>query len=158
MNASPTRSENELKIYDKIKGLKKTDNKTLQKILEFATDINYNFKNTSLESSPHNRRNRRNELQEAGVSYQTFDDTKKYQTVAPEDVDLEGPSDKMMGSRNLSFNNLGDSSAFTKTKFEKMMIHKLAYEWKNIYRNLSTIDFKGKGTIKYLTFDTICQK
>ncbi len=29
MNASPTRSENELEVFDKIKGLKKTDNKTL---------------------------------------------------------------------------------------------------------------------------------
>jgi len=29
MNASPTRSENEEELYDKIKNMKKTDNKTL---------------------------------------------------------------------------------------------------------------------------------
>ena len=39
-----------------------------------------------------------------------------------------------------------------------MMIHKLAYEWKNIYRNLSTIDFKGKGVILQKTFNQICEK
>ena len=38
------------------------------------------------------------------------------------------------------------------------MIHKLAYEWKNIYRNLSTIDFKGKGVILQKTFNQICEK
>jgi hypothetical protein len=92
------------------------------------------------------------------ASYQTFDDTKKYQTVVLNDED-EGIHEEMFNSRSMS--NLAKrelESIFTKTKFEKMMIHKLAYEWKNIYRNLCTIDFKAKGIIKYQTFDTICQK
>lgn len=38
------------------------------------------------------------------------------------------------------------------------MIHKLAYEWKNIYRQLSAIDQKGLGVVTLSEFLTVCDK
>lgn len=51
-----------------------------------------------------------------------------------------------------------ESSVFAKTKFEKTMIHKLAYEWKNIYRHLTQIDIEGFGVVKQQDFQTCCEK
>ena len=50
------------------------------------------------------------------------------------------------------------SSVFNKTKFEKLMIHKMAYEWKNIYRALSSVDQAGLGVINITEFLQICDR
>jgi len=47
---------------------------------------------------------------------------------------------------------------FGKTKFENLMIHKLAYEWKNIYRALSQVDDAGTGAIRQDEFISLCEK
>ena len=51
-----------------------------------------------------------------------------------------------------------DPSVFARSKFEKMMIHKLAYEWKNIYRGLTQIDEAGTGLVKLDEFHQVCEK
>jgi hypothetical protein len=52
----------------------------------------------------------------------------------------------------------GGSIFSAKTKFEKLMIHKMAYEWKNIYRALSSVDQGGLGVINANEFFSICDK
>lgn len=55
------------------------------------------------------------------------DDNNKYQTIAEP--------------------NMTSSSIFTRSKFEHQIIHKLGYEWKNIYRNISHMDQEATGEI-----------
>lgn len=42
--------------------------------------------------------------------------------------------------------------------FEKQMIQKLAYEWKNIYRTLQGIDSENSGYVTLFDFETGCEK
>ena len=43
--------------------------------------------------------------------------------------------------------NVTTSSIFTRSKFENQIIHKLGYEWKNIYRNLTHFDQDATGEV-----------
>ena len=64
------------------------------------------------------------------------DDTKNYQTLADP--------------------NVTSSSIFTRSKFESQIIHKLGYEWKNIYRNLSHFDQEATGEVTLTQFEKAC--
>lgn len=45
-----------------------------------------------------------------------------------------------------------------RTRFEKMIIQKLAYEWKNIYRQCVTTDRENLDIININEFVSICDK
>ena len=51
-----------------------------------------------------------------------------------------------------------DSDYNVKSRFEKIMVQKLAYEWKNIYRMLSQIDINNTGQISVIDFEKSCIK
>ena len=69
---------------------------------------------------------------------QRLDDTNKYNTIADQ--------------------NVTSSSIFTRSKFENTIIHKLGYEWKNIYRNLTLIDSDSTGEVTLAQFEKACAK
>lgn len=54
------------------------------------------------------------------------------------------------------FNSLNETLNLTAT--DKSVIHKLSYEWKNIYRNCLKIDSEGTDLIDISYFDNVCQK
>ena len=60
--------------------------------------------------------------------------------------------------QNLAEPNMTSSSIFTRTKFEHQIIHKLGYEWKNIYRNLSLFDSESTGRVTLTQFEKACAK
>ena len=49
-------------------------------------------------------------------------------------------------------------SVFQRSKFEKLMIHKLGYEWKNIFRSLVQQDESNTNAISLSEFSRICEK
>lgn len=51
-----------------------------------------------------------------------------------------------------------NKSVFARTKFEKLMIHKLGYEWKNIYRTLTTLDPENLCVVTMNEFSQACDK
>lgn len=125
---------------DELNHIKPTDDETMNKILNFAMNVDKNMYG-SLENSPQ----RRNGLKQQ-MSQPTLERAANlYQTMTIE------PLGKTSMSRM-------ESSVFAKSKFEKMMIHKLAYEWKNIYRHLTQIDTEGLGVVSQQEFQVSCEK
>ena len=125
---------------DELNHIKPTDDETMNKILSFAMNVDKNMYG-SLENSPQ----RRNGLKQQ-MSQPTLERAANlYQTMTIE------PQGKTSMSRM-------ESSVFAKSKFEKMMIHKLAYEWKNIYRHLTQIDTQGLGVVSQQEFQLSCEK
>lgn len=51
-----------------------------------------------------------------------------------------------------------NKSVFARTKFEKLMIHKLGYEWKNIYRTLTLLDPENLHVVTMNEFSHACDK
>jgi len=126
-----------------MKNIKPTDNDTLAKIITFAADLDHRVGGT-IENSP------RKATQPA---------MNKSQSSKNMEQDFMKTMSGLVESRVSMQTSLGRvSSVFEKTKFEKMMIHKMAYEWKNIYRMLSVIDQKGLGIIPISEFQSCCEK
>ena len=133
-------------LMEKIKNIKTTDEETLAKILTFATDMDQRMGGTmqgTIETSPH--RNDGMVLRTSQSSKQIDGDL--YKTI-------NGLAESRVGVRT----SIGGNSVFEKTKFEKMMIHKMAYEWKNVYRMLTVIDQKGLGIIPISEFQSCCER
>ena len=52
----------------------------------------------------------------------------------------------------------GLSSENPHNRFEKIMVQKLAYDWKNIYRMLQSLDVENTGQISVFDFEKSCIK
>ena len=129
-----------------MRSIKPTDDNTMSKILNFASDVNTKF-NQTLENSPREVRNNliSSQMSQKMYNFEAEETPYMYNTI--------GDSRKSM--KNLATTT---NSVFSKTKFENLMVHKMAYEWKNIYRTLSSVDEAGLGVININEFLAICDK
>lgn len=142
---SPT-IEHDDEFADEATGrLSKTDGRTYQKIMNFVQDANHTWDETPEEHA-----------RKVGRSH------------CKSNADFELPAEKMYRTlteqpefRKSSIKFGATGSVFHQTsnsKFEKLMIHKLAYEWKKIYRNLTTVDAQGTGVVKISDFQKVCER
>lgn len=54
--------------------------------------------------------------------------------------------------------NIAQTSIFTRTNFDQTIIHKIGYEWKNIYRLLTLCDSESTGEVTFSQFEKACIK
>lgn len=131
---SPTieQKEEEDEQYESYKYIQKTDPRTFKKIMSFAKDMSCRLG----DDSPELKKN--------------FDiPDEKFNTLTEPQNLTRKITNK---SRSSIFNQKG------KTRFEKLMIQKLGYDWKKIYRNCVTYDKDAQGIIHIDDFIKSCEK
>lgn len=77
-----------------------------------------------------------------------------YQTLANENDQLQSKVPAMSKSHFSGFFNSGR----LKTKFEQILVGKLGYEWKNIYRACVQLDADGLGILPFDDFVKTCER
>lgn len=132
--------ETEAELLKHFSHIKPTDDKTLQRILSFANELTQDdpmkahltLSNKSILDNYNH------------AKFNTISDKNTFNHNSKANIALEEKTQA--------------SSVFVRSKFENRMIHKLAYEWKNIYRALSSLDCEGRGVISLSNFEQILQK
>ena len=149
------KSEDDL-IKGKLRNIQPTDDRTMNKILSFAQTINSKL---DPDSSPERRPTTLSKAHQLSYSNTNLN------TVSPGLFRTAEYSHRRTTNRDsnsrlgLSESKYGaNKSVFARSKFEKLMIHKLGYEWKNIYRTLTAFDPESMNVVTLNEFSQACDK
>lgn len=139
----------EIRQYENSK-LVETDDKMIEKLIDFSL-------NTADKLSPKNRAKSAFDRQRNSAgTYRTLKNRNDENIISGRNKIHTNPLSPQHSEGKFDFNSLNETLNLTAT--DKSVIHKLSYEWKNIYRNCLKIDSEGTDLIDISYFDNVCQK